>query len=64
MNIIAGIECPSVTARRYGPAFGWQDPVTLFWHMADDLPREIIEALPACEQERLMRHKARRMGTT
>lgn len=63
MNQIAGIECPSVICRRYGPAFGWQDPEQPnCWHMADALPSDIAAALPAFERERCERHAHRRMG--
>lgn len=63
--MIAGQECPSVICQRHGPAFAYQDQINPeCWHIVDALPKNIVDALPACERDRCERHKARRMGGT
>lgn len=66
MNIIAGVECPSVVClsgdrSASDPAFRWQ-AADGSWHLGDELPADIEAALPPCEQQRCLRHRWRRKG--
>ena len=61
MNLIRGVYQPSVITQRTGPLYKYQNPVTLKWHEADEVPGWILAMCDEGERARFDRHEINRM---